>query len=228
MLGHETLVLALLQLADAGALNGWHGRRVLGSPAGRALVSVALPPGGTLARSMCDDPPMWQLGLPPLEIVARSVIVYAIFLAALRIFGKREIGQFTLFDLALVLLAANALQPAITGPDQSIPGAAIIIVTIFVLNGLVSALRRRVPFVRRLLEFQPTVIGRNGAWLPEALDKEGLDEDDLGAALREHGLDSIKEMKLAVLEQDGSLSIVPTDGNDLQIRARRRRYKHHA
>jgi uncharacterized membrane protein YcaP (DUF421 family) len=79
-----------------------------------------------------------------------------------------------------------------------------------------------------LLEFQPTVIGRNGAWLPEALDKEGLDEDDLGAALREHGLDSIKEMKLAVLEQDGSLSIVPTDGNDLQIRARRRRYKHHA
>ena len=177
---------------------------------------------------MCDDPPMWHLGLPPLEIVARSVIVYAIFLAALRIFGKREIGQFTLFDLALVLLAANALQPAITGPDQSIPGAAIIIVTIFVLNGLVSALRRRVPFVRRLLEFQPTVIGRNGAWLPEALDKEGLDEDDLGAALREHGLDSIKEMKLAVLEQDGSLSIVPTDGNDLQIRARRRRYKHHA
>jgi uncharacterized membrane protein YcaP (DUF421 family) len=177
---------------------------------------------------MCDDPSMWQLGLPPLEIVARTVIVYAIFLAALRIFGKREIGQFTLFDLALVLLAANALQPAITGPDQSIPGAAIIIVTIFVLNGLVSALRRRVPFVRRLLEFQPTVIGRNGAWLPEALDKEGLDEDDLGAALREHGLDSIKEMKLAVLEQDGSLSIVPTDGNDLQIRARRRRYKHHA
>src|ERR1700690_1651809 len=158
---------------------------------------------------MCDDPAMWQLGLPPLEIVARTVIVYLVFLAALRVFGKREVGQFTLFDLALVLLAANALQPAITGPDQSIPGAAIIIVTIFALNGLVAQLRR------------------DGAWLPEALDSQGLDPDDLGAALREHGLDSIKDMKLAVLEQDGSLSIVPTDGNRVRMRARRRLYKHH-
>jgi len=177
---------------------------------------------------MCDDPSMWQLGVPPLEIVARTVIVYLVFLAALRLFGKREVGQFTLFDLALVLLAANALQPAITGPDQSIPGAVIIIVTIFALNRIVAELRRRVPVVRGLLEFKPTVIGRDGAWLTEALDKEGLDEDDLGAALREHGLASIKEMKLAVLEQDGSLSIVPTDGTDVRIHARRRRYKHHA
>jgi uncharacterized membrane protein YcaP (DUF421 family) len=177
---------------------------------------------------MCDDPPMWHLGTPPLEILARTIIVYVIFLAALRIFGKREVGQFTLFDLALVLLVANALQPAITGPDQSIPGGAIIIVTIFILNGLVAAVRRRVPFVRRLLEFQPTVIGRSGAWLPEALDAEGLDNDDLDAALREHGLDSIKAMKLAVLEQDGSISIVPVDGQDVRIRARRRRYKHRA
>ncbi len=94
---------------------------------------------------------MWTLGVPPLELVARTVIVYVIFLAALRIFGKREIGQFTLFDLALVLLAANALQPALTGPDQSITGGLIIVVTIFVLNGLVAQLRRRVPLVRRLL-----------------------------------------------------------------------------
>ncbi len=177
---------------------------------------------------MCDDPSMWQLGLPPLEIVARTTIVYFLFLAALRIFGKREIGQFTLFDLALVLLVANALQPAMTGPDQSIPGGAIIIVTIFVLNGLVSQARARIPLVRRLLEFSPTVIGRSGAWLKEALESQGLDPDDLDAALREHGLDSVKEMKLAVLEADGSISIVPADGSKVRIRARRRRYKHHA
>jgi uncharacterized membrane protein YcaP (DUF421 family) len=170
---------------------------------------------------------MWQLSVSPLEIVARTVIVYAVFLAALRIFGKREVGQFTLFDLALVLLAANALQPAITGSDQSVTGAIIIIVTIFSLNRLLAELRRRVPFIRQLLEFQPTVIGRDGAWLTKALDEEGLDDDDLQAALREHGLDSIKEMKLAVLEQDGSLSIVPVDGQSVRIRARRRHYKRH-
>ena len=72
---------------------------------------------------------MWQLGLSPLELVARTTIVYLLFFGALRLSGKREIGQFTLFDLALVLLAANALQPAITGSDQLIPGGAIILAT---------------------------------------------------------------------------------------------------
>jgi len=171
---------------------------------------------------------MWTLGLPPLELVARTILVYLIFLAALRVFGKREIGQFTLFDLALVLLAANALQPALTGPDQSIPGAVIILLTIFILNRVVAILRRRVPFVRKLLEFQPTVIGQDGVWLDKAVDGEELDQDDLDAALREHGVDSIKEVKEAVLEQDGSISIVPMQGQSLRIHSRRRRYKRHS
>jgi uncharacterized membrane protein YcaP (DUF421 family) len=147
------------------------------------------------------------------------------FLVALRVFGKREIGQFTIFDLALVLLAANALQPAITGPDASIPGALIIIVTVFALNRLVSEARQRSPLVRRLLEFSPTVVGRDGKWDSVAISREGLDPDDLEAALREHGLDSVDEMKLVVLEEDGSLSVVPKDGPRMQIRARRRRYR---
>ncbi len=168
---------------------------------------------------------MWQLGTPPLELVVRSILIYLLFLSALRLFGKREVGQFTLFDLALVLLAANALQPALTGPDQSIPGAAIILATLFILNRLVAELRSRVPLVRRLLEYEPTVVGRDGAWLPRVLGREGLDEDDLNAALREHGLNSIKEMKRAVLESDGSLSIVPVDSGSAQVRARRRRYR---
>jgi uncharacterized membrane protein YcaP (DUF421 family) len=168
---------------------------------------------------------MWQLVLSPVELVGRTVIVYAMFLVALRVFGKREIGQFTIFDLALVLLAANALQPAITGPDASIPGAFIIIVTIFALNRLVSEARQRSALVRRLLEFSPTVVGRDGKWDSVAISREGLDPDDLEAALREHGLDSVAEMKLVVLEEDGSLSVVPKDGPRMEIRARRRRYR---
>src|SRR5664280_3055350 len=107
---------------------------------------------------------MWTLGTPAIEIVIRSAVIYAVFFGALRLFGKREIGQFTLFDLALVLLAANALQPAITGPDASIPGGLIVIVTLFVLNRAVAMLRVRSGLVRRLLEFGPTVVGRDGAW----------------------------------------------------------------
>ena len=171
---------------------------------------------------------MWQLAVPPLELVTRAAIVYVAFLAALRLFGKREVGQFTLFDLALVLLAANALQPAMTGPDASIPGAVIIIATIFSLNRVVAELRRRVPATRWLFEGPATIIARDGHWLPAALVSQGLDDEDLEAALREHGLDTIAEVKLAALEQDGSISIVPVDGSPGRIQARRRRYRRHS
>jgi uncharacterized membrane protein YcaP (DUF421 family) len=172
---------------------------------------------------------MWQLAVSPLEIVLRTTIIYLLFLVSLRISGKRQLGQFTLFDIALVLLAANALQPAMTGPDQSITGGAIIVVTIFSLNRIVAEARLRIPMVQRLLEFEPTIIGRNGKWLKDQMEEQGLDLDDVHAALREHGLSRVEQMKLAVLEEDGSISIVPAAGEDTpQARRRRRRYKRSA
>lgn len=167
---------------------------------------------------------MWTMAISPLELVLRSVLVYAIFVFALRVSGKRELGQVTIFDLALVLLAANALQPAITGPDASIPGAAIIVTTMFALNRLAAEGRRRSATLRRLLDLPPRVIGENGRWIPAALAREGLDDEDLAAALREHGLASPEEMRLAVLEHDGTLSIVPAEGEPIRVHDRRRRY----
>lgn len=167
---------------------------------------------------------LWHLGVVPLELVVRSVVVYALFLAALRMSGKREIGQFTIFDLAMVLLAANALQPAMTGPDASLPGAFVIIVTLFALNRTVAWGRRRFATVRRLLDVAPTTIAEDGAWLEDALAHEGLDDEDLHAALREHGLESIGEVRLATLEQDGSISVVAREGRAVHIRQRHRRY----
>ena len=167
---------------------------------------------------------MWTLGTPALELVIRTALIYVAFFGALRLFGKREIGQFTLFDLALVLLAANALQPAITGPDDSLLGGLVVIVTIFTLNRGVAALRVRSPLVRRLLEFGPTTIGRDGAWLLPELVRQGLDLVDVEAALREHGLESVDQMKLATLEADGSISIVATDAAaTIEVRRRRSR-----
>jgi uncharacterized membrane protein YcaP (DUF421 family) len=172
---------------------------------------------------------IWQLAVTPIEIVIRTAIVYLLFLIFLRISGKRQLGQFTLFDIALVLLVANALQPAMTGPDQSLTGGVIIIITIFALNRLVAEARLRIPLVRRLLEFEPTVIGREGRWLKDELEEQGIDVDDVDAALREHGLERADQMKLAVLEEDGSISIVPADGEDNPAARRRsRRYKRSA
>jgi uncharacterized membrane protein YcaP (DUF421 family) len=168
---------------------------------------------------------MWDLTLSPLELVARSVLVYALFLGALRLSGKRELGQFTIFDLALVLLAANALQPAITGPDASLVGALIIVVTLFVLNRLVALGRKRSPLLRRILDYAPTVIARDGSWDEAAIDREDLDVDDLSAAIREHGVEAIGDVRLAVLEHDGSISVIPRSGGHVSLRSRRRRYK---
>jgi uncharacterized membrane protein YcaP (DUF421 family) len=166
---------------------------------------------------------MWQLSVSPIELVVRTTIIYLLFLVSLRLSGKRQLGQFTLFDIALVLLAANALQPAMTGPDQSVTGGLIIIVTIFSLNRLVAEARLRSQHVRRLLEFEPTVIGRDGQWLADEMERQGLDMDDVHAALREHSLERVDQVKLAVLEEDGSISIVPREGEDNPIAKRRRR-----
>lgn len=171
---------------------------------------------------------MWTLTVSPLELVVRATLVYALFLVALRLSGKRELGQFTIFDLALVLLASNALQPAITGPDASVTAGLIILATLFLLNRLVAIARRRSGLVRRLLDYSPTVIARDGKWLPEAIAAEGLDADDLGAAVREYGIESIDDVKLAVLEHDGSISVVSRDGPRVELRARRRRYHRRA
>jgi uncharacterized membrane protein YcaP (DUF421 family) len=168
---------------------------------------------------------MWELGVSPLELVARTTIIYALFLGALRLSGKREIGQFTLFDLAMVLLVANALQPAMTGPDQSVAGGAIILATIFVLNRLVALARVRIPFVRQILEFRPTTIGRDGRWLEDEFARQGIDLGDADAALRQHGLERVAQMKLATLEEDGSISVVPADDDGGPQRRRIRRYR---
>lgn len=109
---------------------------------------------------------VWHLHVPVLQIAFRSAAVYLALLLGLRAFGKREVGQFTLFDLALVLLVANAVQPAMTGPDSSLTGGLVIMVTLFTLNRVVAYLALRSPLARRLIEGRPTVIARSGHWLP--------------------------------------------------------------
>jgi uncharacterized membrane protein YcaP (DUF421 family) len=168
---------------------------------------------------------MWTLGTSPIELVFRAIVIYAAFFTALRLFGKREIGQFTLFDLALVLLGANALQPAMTGPDSSLAGGLVLILTLFAIDRSVAFLRVRVPIVGRILEFGPTVVGRDGRWNLREMVREGLDLVDVEAALREHGLDDVGQMKLAVLEADGSISIVGDDEGENARTRRRRRYR---
>lgn len=169
---------------------------------------------------------LFQLGVPAWQFVVRCVTVDVVLLAALRIFGKREVGQFTLYDLVLILLVANAVQPAMTGPDSSLLGGLIIIGVLVLLNFGIARLDRYRLF-HRLLVPAPRVIVRDGQYITDALRHEGVDEDDCQMALREHGLDDVSEVKLAVLEPDGTISVVPKDSKTVRTRRRIVRYAHH-
>ena len=154
---------------------------------------------------------MWEMQVPVWELMVRSAVIYLALLAALRLFGKREVGQFTLTDLVLVLLVANAVQPAMTGPDSSVSGGLVIIATLVVMNRAISWARSRVPLIQRLLESPPTVLARDGAWIRAALEREELSVEDCEMAMREHGVGDVSEVKLAVLEADGMISVIPLD-----------------
>lgn len=165
--------------------------------------------------------------IPPWDLVVRSIAVYLVLLLALRVFGKREIGQFTLFDLVMVLLVANAVQPAMTGPDTSLGGGLLIILTLVITNRALAEGRRRIPMLRFVLESPATTIARDGEWLSDAVNREGLDAADLEEALREHGIASVDDVAEAVLEPDGSISVVPREGRPQVTRRRRVRILKH-
>jgi len=154
---------------------------------------------------------MLSLAAPIWDIVLRTGAVYLVTLIGLRLAGKREIGQMTVFDLVVLLLIANAVQNAMVGPDTSLLGGVIAAVVLLVLNWLVARLRLHSPRLRRLVEGAPTLLVLRGQVIAEHLIREGVDEDALNAALREHGVADIKDVAMAVLEIDGTISVVPAD-----------------
>src|SRR5438270_6514125 len=166
---------------------------------------------------------MLHFGVPPWELVLRSVAIYVALLVALRLFGKREVGQFTLYDLVLVLLVANAVQPAVTGPDNSLSGGIVIILTLVIVNFGVSRLDRN-PRLQWLFEAAPSVIVRDGKYLADQMRRQGVDEQEVETAMREHGVDDLRTVKLAILEPDGSISIVPKDA---KVTRTKRRVRYH-
>jgi uncharacterized membrane protein YcaP (DUF421 family) len=146
-----------------------------------------------------------------LEIAARTSIIYILVLVGIRLTGKREVGQMTPFDLTLLLLLSNSVQNAMTGPDTSLLGGAVAASVLLVLNygvARLSGLNRR---VRSVIEGSPTLLIHNGRLIVSHCEKERVSADEVKRALREHGVASIGDVALAVLEVDGSISVLKYD-----------------
>lgn len=169
---------------------------------------------------------MLNLQTPALDIVIRTFVVYAAILIGLRITGKRELGQLTIFDLALVLLISNAVQNAMLGPDNSLLGGLIAAATLLVADQVVVRLGLRSARLRKVLQGSPTLLVLHGQVLHDHLRREGLDEETLEAAVREHGVEDLSDVEMAVLELDGSISIVPVGQVIKRTRRLRKSVKH--
>ena len=161
-----------------------------------------------------------------IAIAGRAAVVYIALLAGLRVRGKRELGQMTVFDLVVVLLLANAVQNAMVGSDTSVQGGLVAAFVLLVVNRLVAAARLHSGVWGRLIEGSPTVLIQEGQVLDAAVRKEGLERTQIEMAMREHGIDSLSDVRLAVMETDGSISIVPRGATVIRTRKHVRQIKH--
>ncbi len=155
------------------------------------------------------------------EVAVRTGIVYACLLLGMRVAGKREVGQMKPFDLVTLLIISNAVQNAMVGQDSSLLGGLVAAGVILGLNYVVGLLRWRYGMAQRLFEGSPTLLVHDGQWVAAHLRQERLAQEDVIQAMREHGVDSLDQVKNAVLEVDGSISIIQKD-QAVVTRTRRR------
>ena len=146
-----------------------------------------------------------------LQIVLRTGVIYLVVLIGVRLSGKREVGQMTPFDLTLLLLLSNSVQNAMTGPDTSLLGGIVAACTLLGMNYIVGSISGSHRGFRRFVQGQPSLLVHDGEVIEAHMAREHVSMDELQRALREHGIAQCKDVALAVLEVDGSISCLKYD-----------------
>lgn len=145
-----------------------------------------------------------------METVIRALAIYFFLLLVFRVAGKRSLTHVTTFDFVLLLIIGEATQQALIGNDFSITTAWILIATLVGTDILISVLKQRSPRVDRWIDGVPLVIVDNGQLLHDRMDKSRVDEADILNAARElQGIERLEQIKYAVLERSGTITIIP-------------------
>ena len=158
-----------------------------------------------------------------IEIVFRTISVYLFIILAIHLFGKTELAQLSVTDLVFILLISNSVQNAMVGADSTLLGGLIAAASLFALNFIIKRITYNNKSISKFLQGEPILLVHGGVILKKHLEKVRLTEDELLAAMREHGVDSIHKVDLAVLEADGNISIL---SNNYQQRSTRKRIPH--
>lgn len=160
---------------------------------------------------------------PYLDIIIRSVAVYFFMVIALRFFGKKELSQLNTTDVILILLISNSVQNAMVGNNTSLYGGLAAATVLFTINYILKKLMFRYPKFSDFMQEKPEILIHDGNLDFKALSKLNISSDELKEAMREHGIEFFKDVKLAMLEIDGNISIISGNENLKQTHYKRKR-----
>jgi uncharacterized membrane protein YcaP (DUF421 family) len=143
-----------------------------------------------------------------LDLMLRAGAVYVFIIVALRLFGKKELSQLSVVDLVFILLISNAVQNAMVGDDTSLQGGLVAAGTLFLINFLLKKLIYNFKPIEKLIDGEPITLIYEGKILTKNIKKAGFTMLEIEAAVREHGIENIEKVNLAVLEIDGNVSVL--------------------
>jgi len=151
---------------------------------------------------------LFDLAMPWWEFVLRALAVYVALLVMVRLSGKRSVGQFTPFDMILLILLGTAVQNSLIGEDVSLVGGLLLAATLIALNHAVGWVTARSRRIHGLLEGRAVKLIEDGVLDKERLRKEGVSEMDLEEALRRAGMEHVSEVRRGWLETDGHITLI--------------------
>ena len=162
---------------------------------------------------------------PYFDIVLRSVSVYLFMVIALRIFGKKELSQLNTADIILILLLSNSVQNAMVGSNSSLLGGITAAVALFIINLIFKKIMLNSTFIKGLVQDKPIILIHNGTIDFRSLAKLDITSEEIQEAMREHGVEFYKDVKLAMFEIDGNISIISENENLKQTHHKRKIHK---
>ena len=159
---------------------------------------------------------MFDIAVPWWELVVRGLVVYVFLIVLLRLTGKRQIGQLSPFDLVLLLILSNAVQNSMNAGDNSLVGGLISATTLVAVNYLVGFVAFKSKKLEAIIEGRPQVIIHQGKLFEDVMNEAKLTRQELDSTLRQSGYFAIKDIKLAILENNGSVTVQGYDENKQQ------------
>jgi len=142
------------------------------------------------------------------RIIGSTLAVYLFIVIAIRLFGKKELAQLSVVDLVFILLISNSVQNAMVGPDSTLSGGLVAATSLFVVNYVLKYLQYRFPRFGKVVQGDAIMLIYQGKIIDSHMKKAKISVDELMEAVREHGVATVKEVDLAIMEVDGSISVL--------------------